>query len=51
MAIKTKDPVCGQDVTGKATACSSFEDKQYCFCSEECKEKFDRDPSAFSGKK
>lgn len=48
MGNRTKDPVCRKDVTGKSTLCSTYGSKQYCFCSEQCKAEFERDPSAFA---
>ncbi len=48
MANRTRDPVCKKDITGKTAACSMYRDRQYCFCSKECKAEFDRDPSAYT---
>ncbi len=45
-----KDPVCGMDIEEKnAVGTSEYEGKTYYFCSEVCKDKFDKDPSAFIG--
>lgn len=47
-----KDPVCGMDVE-EGKICSTYEGKRYCFCSQMCKESFDKDPSKYvkSGEK
>ena len=45
-----KDPVCGMPVdTTKAGQRSVHEGKTYHFCSEGCKESFDRDPTKYLG--
>lgn len=41
-----KDPVCGMDVE-EGKICSSHEGKKYCFCSQACKESFEKDPSKY----
>jgi len=41
-----KDPVCGMEVKEGET-CSVHEGKKYCFCSEACKEKFEKEPSRY----
>lgn len=47
-----KDPVCGMDVEEKkAAATSSYQGKTYYFCAKACKEKFDKQPDKFLGKK
>lgn len=49
--MKTKiDLVCNlvlieEDVTNKST----FLEKTYCFCSKDCKEKFDKNPELYAG--
>ena len=48
MADKTKDPVCGMQVDKeKAVAKSNYQGKEYCFCAEGCKRKFDTNPEAY----
>lgn len=43
-----RDPVCGMEVDEKgAAAVSQHKGKTYYFCSEGCKEKFERDPRQF----
>jgi Cu+-exporting ATPase len=50
--MKAKDPVCGMTVDEKgAAATSEYQGAKYHFCSETCKEKFDKDPEAFIGAK
>jgi YHS domain-containing protein len=45
----TKDPVCGMQVDEKkAAASSSYQGKNYSFCSQDCKTKFDRDPQHYA---
>ena len=45
-----KDPVCGMQVDEqKAANQSQFQGQTYYFCSEECKEKFDRNPQQYAG--
>ena len=45
----TKDPVCGMQVDeNKAPATSSYQGKQYSFCGQDCKNKFDRDPQYYA---
>ena len=47
-----RDPVCGMDVDpDNAAAQSTFEGKNYYFCANECKEKFDANPQQFAGEK
>ena len=49
MAMQT-DPVCGMQVDDqKATAKSQFQGTNYCFCSDECKRKFDQQPQQYTG--
>ena len=46
-----KDPVCGMDVDAreaKATGLKSeYRGKTYYFCSEHCKQDFDKDPARY----
>jgi len=45
----TKDPVCGKRVNeNKAPATSSYQGKQYSFCGQECKDKFDQQPQNYA---
>ena len=48
------DPVCGMKVDeNKARAAgktSEYSGRNYYFCSDECKTKFDKDPEKFAGK-
>ena len=46
-----KDPVCGMTVDPKKAAAESQHDGQtYYFCSQACKQKFDKNPSQFKDK-
>lgn len=43
-----KDPVCGMDVDeGTAAATVEYQGKDYSFCAESCKEKFEQDPQKY----
>ena len=44
----TKDPVCGMEVNPKKAPTSTYEGKQFAFCSQECKELFDQDPQEYA---
>jgi len=45
------DPVCGMDVEpGEAAAKSDYDGKDYYFCAETCKKKFDQDPEKYLAK-
>ncbi|MEF9426032.1 MAG: heavy metal translocating P-type ATPase [Candidatus Mariimomonas ferrooxydans] len=47
-SIMVKDPVCGMEIEEKdALGMSEYKGKIYYFCSEVCKDKFDKNPSAF----
>jgi YHS domain-containing protein len=47
-----KDPVCGMDIPhGEAAGSSQFGEWVYFFCSQRCKEDFDRDPIKYLLKK
>lgn len=49
MATHT-DPVCGMEVKESGAAGQSeHEGQTYFFCSQSCKEKFDRDPGQYAG--
>ncbi|MGQ9629076.1 MAG: YHS domain-containing protein [bacterium] len=46
-----KDPVCGMQVDEKkATATSEHMGQTYYFCSQMCKEKFDKEPHKYMRK-
>ena len=45
-----KDPVCGVTCIGDKCERETFQDKQYCFCSKECKRKFDENPGRYIDK-
>jgi YHS domain-containing protein len=45
----TKDPVCGMTVDEKnAKAQTQFNGKTYSFCSDECRQKFDKNPEEYA---
>lgn len=45
---KEKDLVCGMTVDSKTVQFqSSYQGKQYYFCSEHCKKQFDEDPKQY----
>ena len=45
----TKDPVCGMQVDEKkAEFQSQYVGKQYNFCSEDCKNKFEQQPEQYA---
>lgn len=47
---KEKDPICGMMVDIKyAQHQSTYQGKQYYFCSEHCKKQFDEDPKQYTG--
>ena len=44
----TTDPVCGMQVDeSKAPATTQFAGKKYSFCSEECRDKFEKSPEEY----
>jgi YHS domain-containing protein len=45
-----KDPVCGMDVETDDSETSTYQDKVYHFCSEECKDTFDEEPLEYVNK-
>ena len=48
---KAVDPVCGMKLDpGQIEAQSSYQGKEYDFCSEECKRIFDQNPQEYAGK-
>jgi YHS domain-containing protein len=45
----TKDPVCGMSVDPKsAAATTTHQGKQYAFCSQNCKETFEKNPQRYA---
>ena len=47
-----RDPVCGMSVkTDEAAGRSTYQGKNFFFCSPSCKERFDRNPQTFAVKK
>ncbi len=47
----TRDPVCNMDVNEQnAAASSQHQGQTYYFCSQECKQKFDRNPDQYARK-
>jgi len=45
-----KDPVCGMSIETKDAESSNYQGKTYYFCSEDCKTKFDKQPTQFANK-
>ncbi|MBK7864932.1 MAG: YHS domain-containing protein [Archangiaceae bacterium] len=47
---KSKDPVCGMEVEGGRAkgGSSSFGGQSYDFCSDECRQKFEDNPGAYT---
>ena len=43
-----KDPVCGMQVDEKKSPTSVSEGKNYAFCSQACKDKFDANPRQYT---
>lgn len=44
-----KDPVCGMQIEeSDAVGSSEHEGRTYYFCSQDCKDEFDADPSAYA---
>jgi YHS domain-containing protein len=50
--MKTVDPVCGREVDG-ATSLIAADADGHCrfFCSQECREAFEKNPAAYAGKR
>lgn len=44
------DPVCGMTVSSVTAETSSFQGKDFFFCSSGCRAKFDTSPATFLGK-
>jgi P-type Cu+ transporter len=50
--MKVKDPVCGMTIEEKdAAATAAYQGKTYYFCSNSCKEKFEKAPASFTAEK
>lgn len=47
--MMAKDPICGMEVK-EEKLCSTHEGKKYCFCSQGCKDTFEKDPSRYAKK-
>ena len=41
-----KDPVCGMEVE-EGRNCSEYGGRKYCFCSEDCKQRFEQEPTKY----
>lgn len=50
MATDTKqtDPVCGMKVDPHTNLKAEYNDKEYCFCSKQCQQKFQNDPENYA---
>ncbi len=47
----TVDPVCHMKCSANAKLESTYKGQTYYFCSKSCKDKFDKDPAKYAGKK
>jgi YHS domain-containing protein len=47
MSIFTKDPVCGQDVDPTTARHEAWNQSDYCFCSDECRNRFIVNPGRY----
>jgi YHS domain-containing protein len=46
------DPICGKDVDGRTAAAETrYAGETYCFCSEDCYQKFMLDPAKYVGER
>lgn len=43
-----EDPVCGMQVEEHEAACVDWQGRHYCFCSEECRREFERQPQKYA---
>ena len=43
---EAKCPICSMEVE-EGYICSTYDGKRYCFCSQYCKDKFEKDPTSF----
>lgn len=51
MANQNKDPVCGMNVDGDhAQYKADHHGKNYCFCCQQCMDKFKKNPDQFAKK-
>ena len=49
MAMTHRDPVCNMEVDEQSAAGrSQYQGESYYFCSEDCKQKFDRNPEQYT---
>jgi YHS domain-containing protein len=49
MADMNRDPVCNMQVDAKSAAGQSqYQGQTYYFCSQDCKQKFDRNPEQYA---
>ena len=47
----TKDPVCGMDINeNQAKAKTDYKGQTYYFCSDGCKQKFEKNPQQYAKK-
>ena len=52
MAKSHRDPVCNMEVDERGAAGQSqYQGQDYYFCSQECKQKFDRNPEQYATQK
>lgn len=52
MAKMHRDPVCSMEVDeGSAASRSQYQGEDYYFCSQDCKQKFDRNPEQYTRQK
>ena len=52
MANTNRDPVCNMEVEAQTAADrSQYQGQTYYFCSQDCKEKFDRNPEQYAQQK
>lgn len=52
MAKTHRDPVCNMEVDEQSAAGrSQYQGESYYFCSQDCKQKFDRNPEQYTGQK
>jgi YHS domain-containing protein len=45
-----KDPICGMEVDEANAPSSDYKEQTFYFCSETCKQKFDKNPEQYAGK-
>lgn len=46
--MEERDPVCGMKLKpGQEDACISYSGHNYCFCSVECKQMFEKNPKQY----